>query len=111
MSIKSASHYEQPDEKWLEFVTMDDMMITGVLIDRMVIELGRLSESIEEKVKENYYTHSYFRKKNLISKYLECSDPTEKERLKEDVVSVYLYIYDVKPGFFFFYFKPRLLFV
>ena len=82
------------DKKSFEFSSMDEMMITEVILDHFQTELDRIKRGIAyfkskcHRFSEGgYYSHLYAEKTKLISKYVKCHDTHEKAKLKEKLVS------------------------
>ena len=78
------------------FTTLDDMMITEVLVDHLLNELDQIKDSIKTykskcRLFEGTYRQIYRGKKALISKYIKCDDKKEKSLLKEELVSLFCY--------------------
>ena len=80
------------------FTTLDDMMITEVMMNHFVNSLGRLKDSIERHKKRlrlfhGSYRQIYHEKRDLMNQYLKCRDWDEKEQLIKELVDKNLFIY------------------
>ena len=77
-----------------EFTSIDDMIITEVILDHFQFELNRLKKGITNFksncrlfVENGHYAQLYSEKKKLISDFIKCVEKREKEGLKQKLVS------------------------
>ena len=78
------------EDRYIEFTSLDNMLIVDVLVDHFMNELTNLKETI--KALTESYNYMYLDKKYLIAQFIECHDQSEKTRLKEKLVSFLLQI-------------------
>ena len=96
----SSSNNSKPtgntNNKSFEFSTVDDMMITEVVLGYLQAELDRIKEEIAHfksqcRLFSQDDSHFYSEKTKLISEYVKCRDVQEKMKLKEKLVRETLY--------------------
>ena len=77
----------------LEFTSMADMLLAEIVIDHFERHLTHMREVVEEfkRTSQLFQGHNdnvCKQKKKLINSYLNCTDPNEKERFGQRLVSL-----------------------
>ena len=91
---KSQFPRSKNSEPVFEFTSMEDMLLTEILIEHVMHNFKRIRHAIHIfkckcRIFRGNYPQKYKEKKKLVIKYVHCNDTDEKMRIKEQFVSVF----------------------